>query len=351
MKKILYPFVGDSVGGSHIATIMTIKNLDSRRFYYEVVLEKRGPLEKVLKINKIKYYFLTNSKSSNFFLTYLKRFLYLNRSKPNIVHTNDLRMHQSWTILCFLRRISHLWHQHTYYNSRINRVFLLFSKKIITISKFCLKSYSVKMKNKVEIILNPFESFKYENFNNTSKNSLRRRLGFKSKDKILIYVGDDNCQKRFDFFMLVAKEISKKFKSTKFLIFIKKINNKIIKSKNVYYFNGKFDIDNYLKISDVLISPSVNEGFGRVLVEATFSKTLVIASNSGGHNEIIKNEFNGFLVPKDSKQQFIKKISYSLQNYDNEKIQKIIKRAFLYSKKKYNLKYYKQEIFSIYDKL
>ena len=333
MKKILYPFVGDSVGGSHVATIITIKNLDSKRFYYEVVLEKQGPLEKLLKINEIKYYLLTTSKSTNFWLIYLKRFLYLNKSKPNIVHTNDLRMHHSWTILCFLRRIPHLWHQHTYYNSRVNRFFLLFSKKIITISQFCLKSYSVKMKNKVEVVLNPFESSKNDNFNNSSKNSIRRRLGFKSNDKILIYVGDDNYQKRFDFFMLLAKEISKKFGRAKFLIFVKRQNNKITKSKNFYYFNGKFDIENYLKVSDVLIAPSVNEGFGRVLVEATFSKTLVIASNSGGHNEIIKNEFNGFLVPKDSLQIFIKKILYSLKNYNSEKVQKIIKTAFIYSKK------------------
>ena len=49
MKRILYPFVGDSVGGSHISTIITIKNLDKKRFIYDVVLEENGVLAKVLK--------------------------------------------------------------------------------------------------------------------------------------------------------------------------------------------------------------------------------------------------------------------------------------------------------------
>lgn len=349
MKKILYPFVGDSVGGSHVSTVITIKNLDVRKFKYEVVLEKAGPLEKFLKINNIDY-FILNQKKTGFIFSFLKRFFVLTESKPDIVHTNDLRMHHRWTILCFIKKIPHLWHQHTLYYSRINRFYLLFATRVITISNFCLKSFSKTLKKKTEIILNPFESNKFKNISNSYKNTLRKKLGFQRNDKILMYVGDDNEQKRFRFFISLAKKVSIDIKNVKFLIFVKKLKNKKIKIKNFYFFEGNHKLEDYFKISDILICPAINEGFGRVLVEANFFKTLVIASDSGGHSEIIKNGFNGFLIPKDSTKLFLKKIIDSLKVFDDKEINKILENAFKLSIKKYSLENYKRKLFSIYDK-
>ena len=44
------------------------------------------------------------------------------------------------------------------------------------------------------------------------------------------------------------------------------------------------------------ISLGINEGFGRVIVEAMLNKTLVVATNGGGHDEIIKHGTNGIIV-------------------------------------------------------
>jgi glycosyltransferase involved in cell wall biosynthesis len=50
---------------------------------------------------------------------------------------------------------------------------------------------------------------------------------------------------------------------------------------------------------DLLLVPSVGEAFGRTIVEAMLVGTTVVASDSGGHTEIIANEKTGFLVPPD----------------------------------------------------
>ena len=63
-----------------------------------------------------------------------------------------------------------------------------------------------------------------------------------------------------------------------------------------------------------------------------------------------KENFNGFLVEKDSYEKFINKIIYSLKNLEKNEIQNIIKTAFIFSKK-YNLISYKNKIFSIYETL
>ena len=52
---------------------------------------------------------------------------------------------------------------------------------------------------------------------------------------------------------------------------------------------------------DLLLAPAVNEGHGRALVEAMLAGTPVIASASGGHQEIVRQNETGILVaPEES---------------------------------------------------
>ncbi len=47
---------------------------------------------------------------------------------------------------------------------------------------------------------------------------------------------------------------------------------------------------------DLLVLPSQNEPFGRVLLEAMMAGTAVVAADTGGIPEVIKHEYNGLLV-------------------------------------------------------
>lgn len=49
--------------------------------------------------------------------------------------------------------------------------------------------------------------------------------------------------------------------------------------------------------ADLLILSSVEEGIANVVLEAMASKTLVLSTECGGMDEVIKNNVNGFLVP------------------------------------------------------
>lgn len=60
------------------------------------------------------------------------------------------------------------------------------------------------------------------------------------------------------------------------------------------------EIPSYYKKAEIFVLPSVNEGFGVVLVEALASGVPVIGANSGGITDIIKDGDTGLLVkPKD----------------------------------------------------
>ena len=57
------------------------------------------------------------------------------------------------------------------------------------------------------------------------------------------------------------------------------------------------ELSRYYRESDVVVLPSVDEGFGLVLVEAQLCRTPVIGADSGGIPDIIEAEKTGLLFP------------------------------------------------------
>jgi len=56
------------------------------------------------------------------------------------------------------------------------------------------------------------------------------------------------------------------------------------------------DVTDYLKMSDIYVLPSENEGLAIALLEAMATGLIVVATNTPGPSEIICDGFNGFLV-------------------------------------------------------
>ncbi len=70
----------------------------------------------------------------------------------------------------------------------------------------------------------------------------------------------------------------------------------------VNFLGWRNDIDEILPLFDILVLPSLNEGMGRVLVEAMAAGKPVVASNIGGIPDLVKHDHNGLLVrPGDEK--------------------------------------------------
>jgi glycosyltransferase involved in cell wall biosynthesis len=65
----------------------------------------------------------------------------------------------------------------------------------------------------------------------------------------------------------------------------------------VKFLGWRDDIAEIMQIFDLLVLPSLNEGMGRVLVEAMAAGKPVIASNIGGIPDLVKHGRTGILVP------------------------------------------------------
>ena len=67
-------------------------------------------------------------------------------------------------------------------------------------------------------------------------------------------------------------------------------------SDKVKFLGWRDDIPEIMQILDIFVLPSLNEGMGRVLVEAMASGKPIVASNVGGIPDLVKHGHNGFLV-------------------------------------------------------
>jgi glycosyltransferase involved in cell wall biosynthesis len=65
----------------------------------------------------------------------------------------------------------------------------------------------------------------------------------------------------------------------------------------VKFLGWRDDVDEIMLIFDMLVLPSLNEGMGRVLVEAMAAGKPVVASRVGGIPDLVRHDETGYLVP------------------------------------------------------
>ena len=353
--RICYPFVGDSVGGSHLSMIEIIKNLNKSKFDPFILLHKKGILYNYLnnqglnpKIIKINNY--VGSKKgilNNLFYIFKNISLltpYINKNNIDIVHLNDSSAGLSWVLPTKLSSAKLVWHQRVVFpNWMLYKILSFFSEKIICISDFVYRSLPDFNKKKSKKIFNPVS------LNKTKKNILINKDLKNKKIKKILFLANIIETKRVDIFIKTADAISKVLPNAKFFI-VGSDKKKILRdnlSKNIIYVGYSKHKELWLKNCDLLIVTSENEGFNRTIVEGMLSKIPVIAVDSGAHKEIIRNKFNGWVVKKDNLSELIN-VSIKILSLKNNNLKKIIERAEKYAKEKFNAEKHTIYISEIY---
>ena len=373
--NILFPFVGDSIGGSHWSAINLYKELAKRSGTNPIIILHiaNGPLSDFLNNNKIPYEIIKNkslagstpnifsiifSMISNLFLIQS----FIKNNNINIVHGNDLRINLTWSFATLFTNSKYVWHQRQVLSKSIKwHAIRYISDYIISISNYVHNSLPININsNSKSCISNPF------NVSNLNKKQNSRRkinsLYMVSNSSFLIgYVGRIVPCKHIDDILYALSNIITldSVKDVHLLIigsgdsnYIKKLNS-IIKIKNLEnHVTMTGFVDNpsiALSSLDLLVASSYNEPFGRVLVESMLQKTLVLAQKSGGHIEIISNSVNGFLYTNTSADSISNIIMKIISNkFDNEKV---IDTAYNLAIKNYSVSSHANQIIPIYNSL
>jgi glycosyltransferase involved in cell wall biosynthesis len=366
--KVLFPFVGDSIGGSHHSTLLLIQNLDKNKYTTKIILHKKGVLSNWLESRGIEYDYFPINKLPGEVAKYYdiairlvsvlpKLFYYLIRSNSDIVHGNDLRINLLWSIAAKLCNKYYVWHQRVVLSdSKIWYLALFFSSHIVAIS-FTVKATIPAINKKVSVVYNPFETVTQRS-NQVIEFPLYCDLPSRFKKHIVGFIGRIDYQKRPEFFVEVAKTIYSRLGDNVHFVMLGSGSNdattsliKYIESmqmtQQVTICGYKDNIIEYLRCFDVLLATGVNEGFGRTLVEAMFCKVPVVAANSGGHAEIINHDVNGYLVPPDDVEMFADAVINIF--IDESKNNKIVDVAYNEVVSKFTINNHLRKMCEIYD--
>lgn len=138
----------------------------------------------------------------------------------------------------------------------------------------------------------------------------------------MIYVAELSKRKNQEMLLKTMKKLTKKDNTIKLLLVGKdSLNGKLqkftIKNKldnNINFLGYRKDIYKLLKVSDLLVSTSRQEGLPVNVIEGLMSGLWAVVTNCRGNRDLIENEENGYIVK--NKKQLIEKILQTKENKD-----------------------------------
>lgn len=372
MLKVLFPFVGDSVGGSHHSVVELHKELTRLNIFSRILVHKKGPLSLFLDSANIDYDYLpithfAGDKPNIFLIIYnitinfFKISSYIRKNKVTIVHGNDLRINLTWSLPVKFSPSSYVWHQRALMSKSVLwRFSNILSDHFVAISRYVYQSLPDNVqKIKKTLVLNPFNIKNLHN-KTVSRDWANDVYNIPENTILIGYAGRLIKWKNIDFLIQGFSECIKKSDidlhllivgtgDSKYIDFLKNLTCKL-KINNFVTFAGFSSNPNKVIASfDLMIAPSDNEPFGRTIVEAMLQRTPIIAAKGGGHLETIKNESTGWLYSHNNIENLCTTVECVLSKHEMRG--DVIERAYLYAYSVYSSEKHVKNIINIYSQL
>jgi glycosyltransferase involved in cell wall biosynthesis len=242
------------------------------------------------------------------------------KQKPDIVHTHSSKggiLGRLAAKLCGVPHIIYTPHGHVFYGhfgpiaSKVflwmEKIFSKFTDRIIALTSGERDDYikfSVCSPEKLSTIHSGVNLHQFLT-SNGNRQKKRRSLGIGPKESVIGFVGwllpikgPGYLFKAMDYVWLEQPETS--------LVMVGKGDlaadlraEALRKNVNgrIKFLGWREDIDELMPAFDMLVLPSLNEGMGRVLVEAMAAGKPVVGSNVGGIPDLVQDGQTGYLVP------------------------------------------------------
>lgn len=325
--KILHIITRLDAGGSSTNTIETVARLDKNKYDVDLVAgatcDPDGSIEKNLQLKAIKYAFLNYLCRNISPLKDIKAFFALYKiiraGKYDIVHTHSSKagILGRWAAkIAGAKIIVHTPHGHIFYGYfnkfvtfmfiLIERITSLITSKIIALTNIGLEehlAFKIANRDKFVQIYSGIELKACEP-SVTGVEDICRSFGIKSRNIIfgtisrLTHIkGNKNLVEAFalvvrsipDSMLLIIGDGEER-KAIEVMIEELNIND------SVKMLGFRDDIAELLKVIDIFVMASLNEGMGRVALEAMAVGKPVIATRTGGIPELVLDGETGILV-------------------------------------------------------
>ena len=344
--KVIHIITRLDKGGSAENTFLTLKGLDKSRYQVSLIAgpvddpsqDRRSHLEesgvRYIQVPQLR----RNIDLFYDFSALLKTFRLLRRERPDIVHTHTSKaglLGRLAAKLAGIPSIIHTPHGHVffgYFGALKTRMFILFEKlasritdKIVALTpreKSDYLSYKVTSEEKLVVIPSGIELHKCQPAPREERSKFRKELGIPESSAVVGTAGRLVPVKGPVFLLQAFERVISEHPDT-YLIFagdgpLRKSleKNAVVMglAKNIIFTGWREDMARVLSVFDVFCLPSLNEGMGRVLVEAMALGKPVVASAVGGIPDLIIPGKNGFLVPPRNPGELARQILFLVKN-------------------------------------
>jgi len=245
-------------------------------------------------------------------------FNFIKKNKIDIVHTHSSKagiLGRCAARFANVNAIVHTVHGWSFndYQPIYLRIFFIwlerltakFTDKLIVVSEYDRHiglKHGIGSENKYVLIRYGIDSEEFA----VKDQGLKEELGIPENCSVVTMIACLKPQKAPQDFVELAFLISKKFPNTKFILVgdgalhktVAKLIEKYNLGKDVFLLGWRRDIPRLLATTDILVLTSLWEGLPITILEGIASKKPVVATDTGGVAEIIKDGCTGFLVKK-----------------------------------------------------
>ncbi len=264
----------------------------------------------------------------------------IKKYNPLIVHTHSSKaglMGRLAAKLAGTPIIVHTPHGHVffgYFGPFKTKLFIIFEKlasritdKIVALTNREKKDhilFKIAEEDKFSVIYSGIELNILKESSSEEKQNLKKELGLPENSLIVGTAGRLVPVKGPEFLVKASKYIISKYPDTYFMFtgdgpLEQDLKRKALEmgiSDNIIFLGWRDDLVKIISIYDIFVLPSLNEGMGRVLVEAMALGKSIVASNVGGIPDLVIHGKNGFLVPPKNPKQLAKYIQVLLEDKD-----------------------------------
>jgi len=351
MKKlrVLHLITRLDKGGSAEDTLLAVKGLDKTKF--EVTLMS-GPVEdpgqdreKEIEESGIRHIFISELVRDVSLFKDLKAFLkiyrVLRKEKFDIVHSHTSKAGFLGRLAAKLSGVPisiYTPHGHVffgYFSPLKTKIFILLEKlaspltdKITALTngeKEDYLSHKIAGERRLVVICSGVDLNKFKELPSDEKLKIKKELGIPESSLLVGTVGRLVPVKGPEFLIEASKIILTKYPDSYFIFAgdgplrqsLEMKARRMGVRENIIFLGWRDDVPRIISILDVFVLPSLNEGMGRVLVEAMALRKPIVASRVGGIPDLVAHGKNGFLVPPQDPRELAKFIQLLLE--DREK--------------------------------
>ncbi len=361
--KILHIITRQDKGGSAENTLLTVLGLNKEN--YDVTLVKGATLESVMSYEERSANEMDLKKASdcgvkiitiselvrrisplNDLKAFIKLISIIKNGRYQIVHTHTskagiLGRWAAW--LCRTPIIVHTPHGHIFYGYYgrlktgifiiIERITAFITDRIITLTEREKQehiAFKIASSQKFITIHSGVETKRFLEITPEDTKRIKKEFNIKEDCLVVGTVGRLVEVKGHKYLIQAAHKILKRiqnYRSIKFIIVgdgplmadLKREANLLGISESVIFTGWRNDVPAVMSVFDIFVLPSLNEGMGKVLIEAMLLKKPIIASRAGGIPDLIKDGENGIIIKPSSPDELTDAIIALLKSEDKRK--------------------------------